>query len=191
MRFWRKDLREAAERAGIIEAEDEICERSGVKATEKGSDAVLASEDNANGKFGPRYASYSVWRPIKKVTRDPLALAMRKNVKNLTPENDLFLWYYDIRNHGIEGDWNRELEMLRVKPGQVVETTGEVDASIDWYYLPEQEPDEVLVFKLFDSAGLSADADESESVPHGSPDLMDAGYGGPRESIEVRLYAVW
>ena len=189
VRFWRKDLREAADRAGIIQAEDTICERYGVKSTEKESDAVLAKEYNKNGEFGPRYASYSIWRPIKKVTRDPLALAVRKNVKAL--DGELYLWYYDIRNHGIEGDWNRELEMLRVKPGQAAETTSVVDRSIDWYYLPEQEPDEVLVFKLFDSAGQSADAEESAGVPHGSPDLGDAGYGGPRESIEVRLYVVW
>lgn len=189
IRFWRNDLKDAAERAGIIEMEDAICDRHQVKATEKVSDAVLAKEYNANGKLGPRYASYSVWRPIKKVTRDPLALAVRQNVKAL--DDDLYLWSYYNRNYGIEGDWVQELEMLRVKSDQSVETTGKVDESINWYYLPEQELDEVLVFKLFDSAGLSADTEESEGVVHGSPDLGDAGYGGPRESIEVRLYAVW
>ena len=189
IRFWRKDLHDAATRAGIIEAEDKICKAYGVKATEKNSDAILAREYNSSGRFGPRYASFSVWRPLKKITRDPLALAVRKNLKGL--DNDLHLWPYEIRNHGTDGDWNRELEMLRVKHHQSGETRDEVDESIDWYYLPEQEPNEVLVFKLFDSAGLDASAKESEGVPHGSPDLGNAGYGDPRESIEVRLYAVW
>jgi GA4 desaturase len=189
IRFWRKDLHDAATRAGIIEAEDKICKTQGVKATEKHSDAILAREYNSSGRFGPRYASFSVWRPIQKVTRDPLALAVRKNVKSL--DNDFYLWSYEIRNYGTDGDWHRELEMLRVKLHRTCETRDEVDESIDWCYLSEQEPNEVLVFKLFDSAGLDASAEESEGVPHGSPDLGDAGYGDPRESIEVRLYAVW
>ena len=194
VRCWREDFHAAAMKAGIIEAEDKICDAQGVKAVDKDSDAAVARGYNRGDSFGPRYASYSVWRPTKKVTRDPLAMAVRKNLQNIE-NNDLLLWSYEVRVPGKDGDWNRELEMLRVKPDRVGETKGvpreEVDDSIDWYYLPEQEPDEVLVFKLFDSAGLDASAQESEGAPHGSPDLGDAGYGDARESIEVRLYAIW
>ena len=189
IRYWRSDIHEAAVEAGIIAAEDSICEKHGVKATSKDSDPAITAEYNVNGKCGPRYAAYSVWRPIKKVTRDPLAMAPRRSVAHCSDE--MYLWQYDIRNMGRYGDWNKELEMLRIRHHVVGEAQDGVDETIDWYYLPDQETDEVLVFKLFDSAALDESAEEAEGAPHGSPDLGDRGHGGPRESIEVRLFAIW
>ena len=57
------------------------------------------------------------------------------------------------------------------------------DDGLEWYYFPEMVPDEVLVFKVFDS-------DKSKGVPftaHTAFDHPDTpAYARPRESVESR-----
>jgi hypothetical protein len=54
-----------------------------------------------------------------------------------------------------------------------------------WYYVPDQEADELLVFSAYDSKNP-----DSMRVPHCSFPLKDAGDNvEARESIEVRLIA--
>lgn len=62
-----------------------------------------------------------------------------------------------------------------------------------WFWLPEQNPDEVLVIKLADSHAGRVGQDGrmvAGSTAHGSPD-MGGAEGEPRESIEVRVIAFW
>lgn len=213
-RFWREDFIEATREAGIHEAEDRICEAVGLKAEDKESDDVIEAKYNDGQSLGPRYANYSIWRPLKKVTRDPLAFAPTwQFTENEGKGHDVYPWPYQNRNMGSRGDWLRELEMLRVKQERA-EALGKAKqaASLDeyfkdpaafsvgqledgkatWYFLDSLDVDEVLFVKLFDSAGLGGGASGVVPAPlHGSPDLGEAAPGDARESIEVRLMCVW
>ena len=191
VRLWRNDISEAASQAGVIAAEDDICEQDGVQATDKASDEVVNAKYNADGRLGPRYAAYSVWRPLRKVTRDPLAMIPWRDVGK--GDRNVEMWQYDIRVPGRDGDWCRELEMLRAGGEVPAKEDAVVDADpvAKWYYVPEQKPDEVLVIKLFDSAALGDGAEGAAGAPHASPDLGEGGYGEARESVEVRLLAFW
>ena len=201
IRCWRPDIYSAAAEAGIIDAEDKICAEAQVDAQDKESNAIIEEKYNKDGKLGPRYAAYSVWRPMRTVTRDPLAMAARRHFQ----ENGAlgFLGYESrmLAAPAMGGDFLRELESVSVSE-QVAKayesSTGGNDAASllhtpQWYYLPEQKSDEVIVLKFFDSAALGGGmvSGEAGGAPHASPDLGEAAYGEPRWSVEVRCIAIW
>jgi len=64
-------------------------------------------------------------------------------------------------------------------------------SSLQWYYLSQQEPDEVLLVKFFDSAALGEDSQEAGAPFHASPEIGAAEGDSPRESIELRVLAFW
>lgn len=107
-----------------------------------------------------RYQIINVWRPIKRILKDPLAVADSRSV----PDSDLVpvgLIYPDRRG-----------ETYTVRPNE----------QHQWYYLYGQTPSEVTLIKCFDSK-LDGRA---RRVPHTAfvnPDTVDED---PRESIEVR-----
>ncbi|OAP62558.1 hypothetical protein AYL99_01785 [Fonsecaea erecta] len=217
IRSWRPDIYHAAVKSGVIPTEDAICASAQVDPQTHDSDAVINSEYNYGGKLGPRYAAYSVWRPLHTVTRDPLAMAPRCTFNGNQELTFAPRYLKVLAAPSMKGDFLRELEALfiteenamkaanenantdRATPG----ANGEVEqlpssslASSDpqWYYLAEQKPNEVIVLKFFDSAALVDDGQHSEeasSVPHASPDIGKASYGSARESIEVRCIAFW
>ncbi|KAK0868513.1 hypothetical protein LTS02_003588 [Friedmanniomyces endolithicus] len=193
IRYSRHDLRDAAEEAGILAVEQALYESThGVKAVDKESQAF---EELYNFPVpGPRYATYTVWRPLKLVTRDPLVMVPRREIET---DPDLVLWRYDNRVPGPDGDWLRQLEMVKIGK-ETVALRGPLDgdqvieaAGPTWRYLPDQQPDEVLVVQLSDTASLGPDATVGGGTAHASPDLGDAGYGDARESVEVRVIAIW
>ena len=58
-----------------------------------------------------------------------------------------------------------------------------------WYYYPNMQPDELLIFKQYDSM---EDAPNRRCVYHGAIELPDTPNDAPlRESIEVRLLALY
>lgn len=190
LRFWREDILKSAPVDKIITYEDAICRASGdrtAQAVFKQSDSAIHHAYNSHGedKLGPRYAAFSIWRPIRPITRDPLVFVPYRNIKD---DPELMMWQYDVRVPGFAGDWNRELEMAKVQPGCV---DGKVCENMKWYYVSEMQPDEVLILKLFDSAALGEGAEEAGGVLHASPDVGDAAYGDLRESCEVRVLAIW
>jgi len=74
---------------------------------------------------------------------------------------------------------------------------GNWEAGKEWFYLPRQTPDEVLVIKLFDGAALG-EAEQAAGAPcHGSPVLkardedgrLGLVEGATGESIETRVVA--
>lgn len=109
-----------------------------------------------------RHQIINAWRPIRRVGRDPLAVADARSV----PDADLLpvgLIYPDRRG-----------ETFTVRPGGV--------GAHRWYYLHGQTPGEVMLIKCFDS---KVDG-RARRVPH-SAFVDPAGEGEPpRESIEVR-----
>jgi len=107
-----------------------------------------------------RHQIINVWRPIKKILKDPLAVADAHSV----PDSDLVgvaLIYPD-----------RQGETYTVKPNK----------QHNWYYLYGQEPDEVILIKCFDSK-LDGRA---RRVPHSAFVNQETESDPGRESIEVR-----
>ncbi|KAM0559779.1 hypothetical protein ACHAPJ_004303 [Fusarium lateritium] len=200
IRRWRPDIYKAVLEAGIIDAEDKICAAAQVDAQDKASNAIIDEKYNADGKLGPRYAAYSVWRPMRTVTRDPLAMAPRWSF----PKGGAlgFLGYESrmLAAPSMGGDFLRELESVVISEAdaRAYENSNGADVasgleSPQWYYIPEQKPDETIVLKFFDSAALGGGVVSGDvgGAPHASPDLGDAAHGPARWSIEVRCIAIW
>ncbi|EWG40947.1 hypothetical protein FVEG_03157 [Fusarium verticillioides 7600] len=198
IRRWRPDIYKAALEVGIIDAEDKICASASLDAQDKASNDIIDAKYNAEGKLGPRYAAYSVWRPMRTVTRDPLAMAPRWSF----PQDGAlgFLGYESrmLAAPSMGGDFLRELESVVISEAdaRAYEDSGVVASGMEspkWYYLPEQKPDEVIVLKFFDSAALGGGLVSGDvgGAPHASPDLGDTAYGPARWSIEVRCIAIW
>jgi len=107
-----------------------------------------------------RYQIINVWRPIKTILKDPLAVADANSV----PDSDLVpvgLIYPDRRG-----------ETLTVRPNK----------EHRWYYLYGQTPEEVMLIKCFDS---KVDG-RARRVPHTAFVNEATANEKPRESIEVR-----
>ncbi|KFY72577.1 hypothetical protein V499_07290 [Pseudogymnoascus sp. VKM F-103] len=188
IRFYRQDIEQQARESGVIGAEDGICADLPFPATSAEANSVIAERYN-RGELGPRYAAYSVWRPLKTVQRDPLCIAPRR-----TDTGELVEYPYDLRvpgNAGLGGDFLREVALLGVQ-GEDVGVGSAVDAgALNWYYVSKQTREEVLVIKFFDSAALGRGEEEAEAPWHGSPDIGDVCGEEARESIEVRVIAFW
>ncbi|KAF9249580.1 hypothetical protein DTO006G1_6649 [Penicillium roqueforti] len=116
--------------------------------------------DEAPELLKGRYQIINVWRPIKTILKDPLAVADAHSV----PDSDLVpigLIYPD-----------REGETYAVKP----------DPNIKWYYRYGQTPDLVTLIKCFDS---KVDG-RARRVPHTAFVNPETEHEAGRESIEVR-----
>jgi len=116
--------------------------------------------DEADRLLQTRYQIINVWRPIKKILKDPLAVADAHSV----PESDLIpvgLIYP-----------TRKGETLTVRP----------NPDHKWYFLYGQEPDEVTLIKCFDSK-LDGRA---RRIPHTAFSNAAHADDYARESIEVR-----
>jgi hypothetical protein len=115
-----------------------------------------------------RYVLINVWRPLTVVRRAPFAVCDASTVA----KSDLC----DSEVRGGLGDPNRPTLYgfaVSFNPNQ------------HWYYVPEMRPEEILVFKLYDSHrdAVQWTAHSAFAHPGISPDAP------PRESIEVRTIA--
>jgi GA4 desaturase len=59
-----------------------------------------------------------------------------------------------------------------------------------WYWIPEQTPEDVLIFKFCDSAAAD-DLEISDGVLHTSPIVEGTEDAEVRESVESRIYVFW
>lgn len=178
-------------KSGVIAAEDKICENHPFLAQSKELDSFIAEQYNQKGKLEPRYAAYSVWRALKKVVRDPLALAPRKNSSG--SEDNLVYWPCENKVSGapeLGGDFLKEYAMLGVQGESPVNNSNSCN-SLQWYYLSAQEPDEVLIVKLFDSIALVEDSQDSSAPWPARPYIGEVEDGHSREGIEIRVLAFW
>ncbi|KAK5997677.1 Gibberellin cluster GA4 desaturase [Cladobotryum mycophilum] len=191
IRFQSQEIYNTALEGGVIAAEDKICESHPFQAPTKEADAVIAEHYNQNDTLGPRYAAYSIWRPLKKVERDPLTLAPRREHSAAT-DGEMVYWRYENKVPGPEelsGDFLKEYAMLGVQGEDAA--TQEGNNSLKWYYVSGQERDEVLFIKLFDSASLGADAQHAGAPWHASPEIGNAQGDETRESLDIRVLVFW
>ena len=128
------------------------------------------------GERPPRFAAYSIWRPLKPVTRDPIAVLNWNSPGDITKD----LHAFNYRAKGFEGDYLLEGSTL---------TKPERPEDHEWFHVSEQKPHEVLMIKFADSES-DFDKDVAAGCGHGSPFIVGSEDEEPRESIEARVSSV-
>lgn len=120
---------------------------------------------DADQMLESRMAVIQAWRPITgPVLRDPLAIC---DAKSLAPQDLIPA----ERRHA-----ERVGEIYHVAP----------NPEQRWFYVPEMTPDEMLIFKCYDSLRDG----RARFTAHGSFEHPDTPEGvPPRESIEIRTFA--
>lgn len=126
----------------------------------------------------PRYAYYSIWRPLRTVRRDPLAVCDWRTVD----KSELF----ETRVRAIS-DVNENGEYIL---GGLLQGPPKDPASLRWYWVPEQKPDEVLIVKAGDSLA-ERDPNVSAGAPHVSPIIPGTENEEARCSVETRVMVLW
>ncbi|OCT52860.1 GA4 desaturase [Cladophialophora carrionii] len=151
----------------IIEAEEKLL-----------AEGKSLRDEYASSGLGPRWALYSIWRPLKRVRRDPLALGDARTFL----ESDYVPVIVKTPNLGVSEEsketHDTESYLARWSSGQ------------KWYFISEQEPEEVLVIGLFDSE-RDKETVAAGGTLHSSVDLEGTENEEARESIELRCLAIW
>ncbi|KAK3724830.1 hypothetical protein LTR37_000878 [Vermiconidia calcicola] len=182
----RKDSREEAERAVREDAAMQDGNAPTTKVvparfihvdfSETGSEQIL--RDNFDHEEGEnltktRWAIINVWRPIKPVSKDPLAICDARTAR----DEDLMpvVSYLPPKGSGqyadVSGGEHFELYYKRFCPDE------------QWYFADRMEPDEVLMIKIFDSL---RDGETARRCPHSAFTNPSTEADATRESIEVR-----
>lgn len=182
----RKESREAAEKA--VETDPTLKDGNApyqkvvparyihIDFTEDGS--VQIFRDNFDHELGEklsktRWSIINVWRAIKPITRDPLALCDARSAR----DEDLMPVLAKLPPKGsgqyatVSAGDAFELSYKRYREGE------------KWYYVERMEPQEVLMIKIFDSL---KDGVTARRCPHSAFTDPDTKDDAPRESIEVR-----
>jgi hypothetical protein len=128
-------------------------------------ETIVPDEQERNRLLAGRVLVINVWRPLKTIQRDPLAVCDWSSL--------------DIENEGIPNrltmphGWN---ELGRYA----------FSAKQRWCYLGGQQPSEPLVFTQFDSSKVK---EGGTTVPHSA--FVDPAYNdfAARESLEIRMFA--
>lgn len=167
LRKYHRDLAQAG--AEVIAAEERLLK------------ADITRERLAQQYDGPRWAMYSIWRPLHPVKRDPLAFADRRSF----PKAD----YVPVRVTEPTGKG-----ISNGVPPEEKETHGSEtylaygSSRHSWCWIWDMQPEEVVVIQLFDS---EAEKNGMCGVMHTSVDVPGTDDKAPRESIEIRCTAFW
>ncbi|PIB00978.1 hypothetical protein CB0940_02129 [Cercospora beticola] len=119
-----------------------------------------------------RWAVINLWKPLKTVTRQPLAVCDAKTVR----EADLRPYPMKVRAEDSLDKKEREFEIWHVM----------ASPEHKWYWPSDMKPDEALLIKCFDSKLEGV----ARRAPHSAFNLPD-DQGPPRESIEIRCVVLW
>lgn len=151
--------------AAVIEAEDKLF-------------AAGVSPADLPAKYdGPRWAMFSIWRPLKTVKRDPLALSDCRTF----PKED-YVDYTVLYPTGVDDGTATHRAAVFLAYGSEQHA---------WHWISNQEPDEVLVIQLFDSEAEKNGLGVAGGVMHSSVELEGMEEEEARESIEVRCTVIW
>jgi hypothetical protein len=136
---------------------------------------------------GPRWAMFSIWRPLKTVLRDPLALSSTATFpkEDYVPFSVLFpTGVKSDRDGEDEGEGHREDVYL-------AHGSQDGEGEHEWFWIKEQTPEEVLVIQLFDSEAEKEGRGVAGGVMHSAVSLEGTEEEEARESVEVRCCAIW
>jgi hypothetical protein len=127
----------------------------------------ILGDAEAEKRLAKRWAIIQVWRPIRgRVLADPLGICDGRTI----PQEGFILLQRRYR------DRTGEVYHIAYNPEHV------------WFYFPEMERDEALVFKVFDSDD-SVPTRFTAHTAFADPNTPDDA--PPRESIETRTFAFW
>ncbi|KAI1806924.1 GA4 desaturase [Daldinia bambusicola] len=157
---------------GIAEAAADIIRRE---------DALLGAgqdlKDTYRDSGGPRWALYSVWRPLRTVTRDPLAVL---DCGTLREEDCVPV---DVRTPYLgtetEGTYLAEGLVARYSQGH------------KWCWIEGQKPEEVLILTFFDNDAEAEGRVAAGGAFHSSVEVPGTEGEVARESLEVRCLCIW
>lgn len=135
----------------------------------------LGAEDIEEVLQSGHWRSYNLWRPLKTVKRDALAVLDT----NTFPREELVSASFDRGDgHVVSMDWLMSgLE------------ANEPDKNLThkWYYMSRQAPDEVVAFKIYDSDLTST----NNGTPHTAVHIPGTEDEETRMSIELRCFAIF
>lgn len=135
----------------------------------------------------------NVWRPIRTVTRDALAVCDARSIPD-SRLREITNYFRNPATTAPRGDkadkaWaNAYTNKADIKSYEVMppEQPGTEERD-KWYYASRMKPDEALLLKIFDS---SKRADVAKRCPHTSFQC-EQDSGPPRQSVEVRCLVFW
>ena len=135
----------------------------------------MKSEEEYESILARHWQVVNLWRPLATIKKDPLCVADYTTV----PQSDLAAIEYprgptkDVENYWV----NSGLE-----DGQADE-----DLRHKWYYMHEQTPDEVLLFKTYDSD----EGAKTKGVSHSAVRVDGTDDVPTRQSIEMRAFVCY
>jgi hypothetical protein len=148
--------------------------------TARGAPIVLKQnigEEEAERRQKHRWAILNIWRPLgRPATREPLALMDGKTVRD---EEVVGVWATIAKGKGGYGNIYAAGEGWEM--GQIL--AGEQHK---WYYVPNLQLDEAIVFKQFDSKKDG----RARRTPHTSFECPN-DHGPARQSVELRALCFW
>ncbi|KAK3395422.1 hypothetical protein B0T20DRAFT_359563 [Sordaria brevicollis] len=145
--------------------------RAHVDQSYAGAEMVLrekvADADQVGVLMQRRWGIVNVWRPIKPIHKDPLGLCDARTVSDadLVPGSII-----------LKSGHRRESWTIKHNPEH------------RWYFKYQQQPDEVVLIKCFDSESYPGMA---RRAPHCAIEDPDATEDEWRESVEVRCLVFW
>ena len=149
----------------------------------KAEDELLATgippSDIKDYYDGPRWAMFSVWRPLKTVKRDPLTSSDCRTF----PKED-YIDFNVLLPSGVQGKVNEESHREQVYLAYGSEKH-------EWHWILNQRPDEVLIIQLFDREAEKNGLGIAGGVMHSSVNIEGTEEEEARESVEVRCTVIW
>lgn len=143
-------------------------------------DALLAEGKDLKTHYktssGPRWAIYSIWRPLKTVRRDAIAVNDQRTVQ---PEDYVGsrMLFPNLGQPGAAGIHDIDCYLSRYSEGH------------KWYWVEEQKPEEAVIITFFDS---DAEKDgRPGGILHSSVELPGTEDQETRESVELRCLCIW
>lgn len=165
-------------RREIIDAEDHAAHKTGVQNY---------SQWDGTRYQGPRWAVFSVWRPLETVRSDPLAVIDATSMFDVPSTRDERSQHYtsiQIPHHDRPGFANyMGNNIMPVLPG--------AGQRHRWYWVSEQRPEEVLFIKLFDSEAWLEGSRVAPFSAHSAFRCDGQDDSAPRLSIETRVFVIW
>ncbi|KAH8802956.1 hypothetical protein F5884DRAFT_491189 [Xylogone sp. PMI_703] len=126
-----------------------------------------------------RWGIINIWRPIKPVSKDPLAVCDAHSVR----DEDLIPTTIKLPIGGAG-----QYENPRDKEGNFDNLNARAHPDHRWYYASNMKPEEVLLLKCFDSKKAEGLATR---VPHTAFAIPGTENAPNRESIETRCLVFW
>ncbi|KAL6702427.1 hypothetical protein ACN47E_001868 [Coniothyrium glycines] len=164
-------------REKIIAAEEAAMRKAGIDPDAEHDGKGGHWDWDGSGYEGPRYGVATLWQPLDRVERDPVAFSL--SADNEFKYTGLHRKYHQL-GHESMGEFHLENVLVRPDPPQ------------KWAYIGNQTPDEILLMKFFDTDALKKGDGSAKSMRvHGAFHIPGTEHLPPRKSIETKLFFMY